>query len=133
MDLSSTLIWNARGGGPLGSSYSGKGLRDMWLVVCSVSKIFTRKGQAPRIHDLRHSFATNVLERWYQAGEDVQSKLPLLSTYMGHISIVSTHYYLSFVEGIRTEASARFRQSFGTAIRPYVPPPPNNKQKGDTE
>ncbi|MFW6115392.1 MAG: tyrosine-type recombinase/integrase [Thermodesulfobacteriota bacterium] len=122
MDLSSALIWNARGGGEQGSSYSGQGLRAMWSGLCCVSNIFTRNGQPPRIHDLRHSFATNVLQRWYQAGEDVQSKLPLLSTYMGHISIVSTHYYLSFVEGIRTEASSKFRQCFGRVIRPFVPP-----------
>jgi integrase len=133
MNLSSALIWNARCGGPKGSSYSGQGLREMWLELCCVSKIFTRKSQAPRIHDLRHSFVTNVLQRWYHAGEDVQNKLPLLSTYMGHISIVSTNYYLSFVEGIRTEASARFRQSFGKAIRPFGSPPPNNEKKGDTQ
>jgi chromosomal replication initiation ATPase DnaA len=32
---------------------------------------------------------------------------------MGHVSIASTHYYLSFVEEIRSEASERFHQRFG--------------------
>jgi hypothetical protein len=60
--------------------------------------------------------AVNALQRWYQAGENVQAKLPLLSTFMGHVSIDSTCYYLPFVAGIRSEASARFRQSFGSAV-----------------
>jgi hypothetical protein len=45
----------------------------------------------------------------------------MLSTYMGHVSIVSTHYYLTFVEGIRLEASARFYQNFGKVITTDVP------------
>ena len=38
----------------------------------------------PRVHDLRHSFAVRTLLGWYRDGVDVQSRLPLLSTYMGH-------------------------------------------------
>jgi integrase/recombinase XerD len=34
----------------------------------------------PRPHDLRHTFAVRTLLGWYQAGEDVQSKIPSLST-----------------------------------------------------
>ena len=39
----------------------------------------------PRIHDLRHAFAVNTLLSWYRAGEDVAAKMPLLSTYLGHV------------------------------------------------
>lgn len=35
---------------------------------------------------------------------------------MGHVSVVSTHYYLTFIEGLRSEASARFYEKFGKAI-----------------
>jgi integrase/recombinase XerD len=45
---------------------------------------------------------------WYRAGADVNAKLPLLATYMGHVSIVSTEYYLQFVEPLATLASERF-------------------------
>jgi DNA-binding transcriptional regulator YbjK len=48
--------------------------------------------------------------------ELLQARLPILSTYMGHVSIASTHYYLSFVEEIRSEASERFHQHFGRRI-----------------
>jgi integrase/recombinase XerD len=38
----------------------------------------------PRLHDLRHRFAVNTLIDWYRDGVDVQARLPVLSTYMGH-------------------------------------------------
>jgi hypothetical protein len=50
----------------------------------------------------------NALLRWYRAGADVEAKLPLLATYLGHGSAMSTHYYLHFIEPIRTAASERF-------------------------
>ena len=49
----------------------------------------------PRIHDLRHLFATNTLVDWHRAGVDVQAMLPLLSTYMGHVDPKSTFWYYS--------------------------------------
>jgi integrase/recombinase XerD len=49
----------------------------------------------PRPHDLRHTFAVRTLLGWYQAGEDVQSKIPSLSTYLGHREPASTYWYLS--------------------------------------
>jgi hypothetical protein len=56
----------------------------------------------------RHTFAIEALLRWYRAGSDVNAKLPLLATFMGHVSIVSTEYYLQFVEPLATLASERF-------------------------
>jgi integrase/recombinase XerD len=80
--------------------------------------IRTLKGQPPRIHDLRHSFAVNALMRWYRDGADVESKLPLLATYLGHGSALSTHHYLHFIEPIRTAASERFALHYGALITP---------------
>ena len=51
------------------------------------------------MHDLRHSFAVEALMRWYESGADVQANLPKLAMYMGHVSIVSTAYYLRFDAG----------------------------------
>jgi integrase len=51
----------------------------------------------PRLHDLRHSFAVNTLVSWYREGVDVEQRLPLLSTYLGHIAPKSTYWYLSAV------------------------------------
>jgi len=49
----------------------------------------------PRPHDLRHTFAVNTLLAWYRAGADVQARLPLLSTYLGHVDPGCTYWYLS--------------------------------------
>src|SRR2546429_2044558 len=72
--------------------------------------IRTSTGRSPRTHDFRHGFALAALLRWYRAGVDVQTKLPSLATYMGHVSIVSTAYYLHFVEPLAAAASARFAE-----------------------
>ncbi len=47
-----------------------------------------------RVYDLRHRFATAVLNKWLDAGMDINSRLPYLQTYMGHNSIESTAYYI---------------------------------------
>ena len=58
----------------------------------------------------------HALLRWYHAGADVQAKLPLLATYMGHVSIVSTQYYLPFVEALAAAAAARFADRCGQLL-----------------
>ena len=115
MEAGSALIWNQHNGHE-GRGYTGTGLAANWRVLCTALELFTDKGNPPRIHDLRHSFAVNALKRCYVNGEDVQARLPVLSTYMGHVSIASTHYYLSFVEQIRSEASERFHEHFGRRL-----------------
>jgi integrase/recombinase XerD len=52
-------------------------------------------GCAPRIHDLRHSFAVTCLLDWYRDGADVAAMLPRLSTYLGHVDPKHTYWYLS--------------------------------------
>lgn len=49
----------------------------------------------PRLHDLRHRFAVNTLLDWYRQEVDVQARLPLLSTYLGHVEPRDTYWYLS--------------------------------------
>jgi integrase len=61
----------------------------------------------PRLHDLRHSFAVRTLLDWYRAGEDVQAKIPSLSTYLGHREPASTYWYLSAAPELLALAAAR--------------------------
>jgi len=49
----------------------------------------------PRIHDLRHTLAVNTLLGFYRDGLDVQARLPLLSTWLGHVKPESTYWYYS--------------------------------------
>jgi integrase len=54
---------------------------------------FARRG--PRLHDFRHRFARETLLRWYRGGHEIEPRLPLLSTYMGHVRIKDTYWYLN--------------------------------------
>ncbi len=48
----------------------------------------------PRLHDFRHRFAVTTLLEWYRSGLDVEQRLPLLSTYLGHAHVTDTYWYL---------------------------------------
>lgn len=71
--------------------------------------------RTPRLHDLRHTFAVRCLIRWYREGVEVEPRLPLLSTYLGHIAPSTTYWYLSAVPELleliaeRMEAAAEVR------------------------
>jgi integrase len=67
----------------------------------------------PRVHDLRHSFAVKTLLRWYRDGDDVQARLPLLSTYLGHINPANTYWYLSAVPELMAMAARRLEPAAG--------------------
>lgn len=67
----------------------------------------------PRLHDFRHSFACATLEDWYRSGIDVQPRLPLLSTYLGHIDPASTYWYLSEKPELLALAAKRLEASLG--------------------
>jgi len=99
-------------------TYSIAGLQTGLYELMDSCGIRKANGRVPRVHDFRHGFAIRSLLRWYHAGADVQSKLPLLSAYMGHISISSTEYYLSFVPELAAAASERFRARCGSLIEP---------------
>jgi integrase len=90
------------------------------LNHCSVREIFVRLsrriglrtplgrfGHGPRLHDLRHRLAVNTLVRWYRAGVDVERRLPVLSTYLGHTKVTDTYWYLQGVPELLRLALAR--------------------------
>jgi integrase len=54
----------------------------------------TIQGRVPRLHDFRHTFATNYLNRVYHADKNPGAALPLLATYLGHANITNTQTYL---------------------------------------
>jgi integrase/recombinase XerD len=69
----------------------------------------------PRLHDLRHSFAVATLLGWYRTGEDVQAKIPSLSTYLGHREPSSTYWYLSAAPELLALAAARQETAWAAA------------------
>jgi len=85
-------------------------------AIFTAAEIRTPTGARPRVHDLRHTFAVHALLRWYQRGDDPQARLPFLSTYMGHVSPVSTACYLPFVSALAEAASLRFLRTCGALV-----------------
>jgi integrase/recombinase XerD len=72
----------------------------------------------PRIHDLRHTFAVDTLIGWYRAGINVQARLPVLSTFLGHSSTEATYWYLQAVPELLGLAAQRLEPGY----RPHTHP-----------
>ena len=90
-----------------------------WLIHLREERKLAPSSLSPAIGALRFLYRVTLkrpwsdedaLIRWYQEGADVQSNLPKLAIYMGHVSIVSTAYYLPFVPTIAALASERFEK-----------------------
>lgn len=96
--------------------YTGTGISRGIHALLDAAGAHDRDGRVARVHDLRHSFAVQALIRWYREGVDVQSHLPKLAIYMGHVSIVSTTHYLRFVPALAGLASERFEKGCGDVL-----------------
>ncbi len=70
----------------------------------------------PRLHDFRHRFALRTLVEWYRAGQDVERHLPLLSTYLGHVSVSDTYWYLTACPELLGQATRRLEQRWEEAV-----------------
>jgi integrase len=79
-------------------------LRSLAGVHCSETS-----SHQPRLHDLRHTFAVHRLTEWYRTDADVQTLLPALSTYLGHVDLHSTQCYLTMTPELLAEANRRFQ------------------------
>ncbi len=66
------------------------------------------KLSGPRVHDLRHTFAVHRLLAWYQDGQNINARLPILATYMGHVGMQSTQVYLRPTAELLGHVSDRF-------------------------
>jgi integrase len=66
--------------------------------------------RAPRIYDLRHTFACRRLLEWYREGRDVNHLVPSLATYLGHVKVTDTYWYLTGVPELMSIAGRRFEQ-----------------------
>jgi integrase len=67
-------------------------------------------GRAPRVHDVRHSFAVATLIDWYRADSDVAARLPRLSSYLGHAAPEATYYYLQATPDLLALAAERLER-----------------------
>jgi len=99
--------------------YTYKRARDLFCMSIRRAGLPHRDARMqPRLHHLRHTFAVHRLLRWYREGADIHAKLPLLSTYLGHGNVLSTHTYLTATSEVLAEATNRFERRFCSMISP---------------
>lgn len=83
-------------------------------TFCELSRqIGLRRPEArtgPRLHDFRHRLAMETLLRWYRSGEDVEQRIPVLSTFLGHARASDTYWYLSACPELMGHAARRLEQ-----------------------
>lgn len=99
-------------------SSTGNGGLDRSSVAKTLRTITTDMGTRtatvhPRTHDLRHSLAVRTLIDWMTDGVDVDERIAVLSTYLGHISPADTYWYLSASPELMQLAAARLDTRFG--------------------
>jgi integrase/recombinase XerD len=96
-----------------GTTLSYSTVRSTFQRLVQQAGLRPRTGRCrPRIHDLRHTLACKILIGWYRDGLDVQARLPLLSTWMGHVKPESTYWYLSGVPELLGVAAHRLEDAF---------------------
>ena len=103
--------------GPSGGPFSLRSAYTLFrrlLLQCGIPH--AGRGKGPRIHDYRHLFAVHALRRWYREGEDLDAKLPLLATYLGHQHLSGTQRYLHLTAELFPEITAREDAAFGDVI-----------------
>jgi len=100
-------------GGPFALRTVYTAFREL-LMQCGIAH--AGRGKGPRIHDYRHLFAVHTLRRWYRNGEDLDAKLPLLATYLGHQHLSGTQRYLHLTAELFPEIATRLDAAFGEVI-----------------
>lgn len=110
---SDAFFFPAPSGGPykIGSIYT---VFRKLLLECGIAH--AGRGKGPRIHDARHAFAVHTLLRWYRDGADLDAKLPLLATYLGHQNLSGTQKYLHLTAELFPEIITRVNVAFGDVI-----------------
>lgn len=66
------------------------------------------ESHGPRLHDFRHRFAVETLVQWYRSGHEIERRLPILSTYLGHVHVADTYWYLTACPELMGLAVERF-------------------------
>jgi integrase len=70
----------------------------------------SKRRPAPRIQDLRHTFTCRRLLKWYEEGVDVNQMIPALSTYLGHVKVSDTYWYLTGIPELFAIGSKKFER-----------------------
>jgi integrase len=114
-DLPARTATHPAADGPLLVSSGGLGYQRS-TIEAHFSRLVTTAGlrprgaARPRLHDLRHTFATAHMAATYSAGGDPQRTLTLLATWLGHTSTAHTYWYLSASPELMALAATRLER-----------------------
>lgn len=114
-DLPARLATHPASDGPLlvntrGTSYHRGTIESYFHRLVTTAGIQPRGGSHPRLHDMRHSFATGHMATAYHEGGDPQRTLTLLATWLGHTSTAHTYWYLTATPHLMALAAQRLNQ-----------------------
>ena len=106
----STYLFVTRRGNRLDSGHVH---RTFYTLSRSTGLRAVGASKGPRLHDFRHRFAVQTLIRWYQTNKEPGREMPLLSTYLGHVCVSGTYWYLSGNPELMAEAMTRLERRWG--------------------
>ena len=72
------------------------------------------RARAPRVHDLRHRMVVRRIQAWHAQGADVDCKIAVLATYLGHVEVRDVYWYLSAVPELMSIIAGRFEAFAGS-------------------
>lgn len=104
-----------------GRRLSYETVRDAWSRIKKGADLPQRPGARPRLHDLRHTFATNVMVKPYEQGDDADQTLSALAIWLGHSSPVYTHWYIQAVPELAAIGALLLETAEGDAQRQRSP------------
>ena len=92
--------------GASGRKLRGDKCQEVFAGLVKAAKIAPKRARRPRLHDLRHTFATRVLQQCAVRRDAVASQFVALSTYLGHVDVSSTYWYLEATPELMTDISS---------------------------
>lgn len=84
--------------------------RTFYLLSRQIGLRAPSASRGPRLHDFRHRFAVRTLLNWYRAGLEIEPRLSTLSTYLGHVHVSDTYWYLTAIPELMGQAVGRLEQ-----------------------
>lgn len=98
-----------------GTGYVYVTLQSRFKRVREEAGLIPRGRARPRLHDLRHTFATAHMTAAYARDGDPDRVLSLLATWLGHSDAAHTYWYLSATGELMALAAGRLELNAGTA------------------
>lgn len=96
-----------------GKPFNREAFEYAFRIIRDVIDVSDSEYDHARLYDFRHSFATRTIKSWLENDEDVNAKLYLLSTYLGHIHPEDTYWYLSSTPELMELSCSKYELAFG--------------------